>query len=265
MFKTIKELALGFDVQVIADPILSPKVVYEESMTAIYFEDEEAQNCRITFERLDSIRVCRGEYCPYDSDWRKDSPYLWVSKVQNSKWLKERYQYESKNYKNAYGFGASVDEMITEYSHYLFSFHDEYIEVLAAGIWLEKSQEKLNANELSKGHPFLPLDHTNMEIIDAHGIVCHIWKNSTAVDQIVQNAKYCSQCLMEFAPELDGSISTSIYLSLRYRNDELCSVLTKNFGGELANFKGVAKLDDVRSYIEEWLREVSQRRKAMKK
>ncbi len=265
MFKGKKEIARGFDVQVEADSVLSPTVVYGEPMTAIYFEDENEKNCRITFERLDSIRVCRGEYCPYDDDWKENAPNYWVSKVENSSWLNERHQYEARHYKNAYGFGGDVDEMLSEFSHYLFSFHDQYVEVLAAGIWIEESEEPLDSAELSAGHPFLPLSHDQTEIITAHGLKCHIWKNPADIGRLTKNAKFCSQTLMEFAPELDGSITTSIHLYLRYRNGELCSVLTQGFGGEIAFFREVAGVDSVRPYIEKWLGEVSERRREMGK
>lgn len=265
MFKVKKEIARGFDVQVEADPVLSPTVVYGEPMTAIFFEDENGRNCRITFENLDSIRICRGEYCPYGDDRKDDDPYYWVSKVENSSWLVERHKYESEHYNNSYGFGGDVDEMLNEFSHYLFSFHDQYVEVLAAGIWIEKSEEPLNGTELSDGHPFLALSHEHSEVITAHGLTCHIWKNLTDITSLIENAKYCSQPLLEFAPELDGSITTSIYLSLKYRNGDLCSILTQSFAGEIACFKGVASVELTRPYIEKWLGEVSERRREIGK
>lgn len=263
MINTKKEIACGFDVEIEADAVLEPKVIYGEPLTAIYFEDRDGKYCRVTFEKLDAIRVCRDEYCPYDDDWKEGSPYYWVSKVENSKWLKERHKYESDHYKNAYGFGGNVDEMLSEFSHYLFSFHDQFIEVIAGGLWFERADSPLNEKELSPGHPFLPLPHDNKESITVHGLTCHVWKSAAPVSTLIQQAKYCSQPLMEFAPELDGNISTSIFLDIRYRNARLVSVLSKQFGGEIASCEGVADIDFARPFVEKWLCGVSRRRKEM--
>lgn len=265
IFGTTKEIARGFSVPVEADSVDCPEIVYGPSITAIYFATDDEKYCRATFEGFDSMKVCRGEYCPYDDDWEEGSPYCWVSKVENSSWLIERHAYESSHYKDAYGFGGNVDEMLTDFSHYLFCFHDQFIEVIASGVWFEVSDEPFSGNELTEGHPFLPLPKKGMEYIEAHDLLCQVRLTPLDKSVLVENAKYSSQPIMEFAPELDGEASVSISLILKYRSNKLCSVLTKQFGGQLALFEGIASISDVKPYIETWLGEVRDRRREMGK
>ena len=166
-----KEIARGFSVPVNADLVDSPEVVYGQSITAIYFTTEDEKYCRATFENIDSIRMCRGEHCPYENSWVEGEPYYWVCKVENSSWLIERHKYESKYYKQAYNFGGDVDEMLTEFSHYLLNFHDEFVEILAAGLWFEISDEPFTGSEPTHDHPLMPLPEEGMDYLDAHDLV----------------------------------------------------------------------------------------------
>lgn len=261
----IKEVAIGFEVPVEADPVDRPKVIYNPPSTAIYFTNDNEEFARVTFEKLDSIRVCRGEFPPYEDNWEENAPYCWVSKVVNSSWLISRHAYESEHYKNAYEFGGDADEMLTDYHHYLFSFHDEYVEVLASGVWFEVSKEPFEDNELQEGHPFLPLAKENSTSFKAHGITCEVRRSTVPESTLIERANLCSQPLFEFAPELDGAASTGIYLHLRNKNGKLYSILSKNFGGKIAEFDGFATLDDVKSQIVKWLSEISDRRREMGK
>ena len=128
-------------IPVIADSVLPPEIYYDGYHAELYFVTEDDKFGRITFEKIDSIKVCRGEYMPYRHD-----PYEhgdWVYQIKNSKWQNERYAYEKENYEDAYEFGGNVEEMITDFKHYLFSFHDEFVEVIAKGFWFEQSEQKL--------------------------------------------------------------------------------------------------------------------------
>ncbi len=265
LFGQNKEIARGFNVTVEADSVDSPMVIYGGAGTAILFTTEIEKYGRVTFEGLDALKVCRGENCPYENDWKKGSPYRWVSKVENSLWLTERHAYESKYYKHAYEFGGDVDEMLSDYSHYLFSFHDEFVEAISSGVWFEESETPFTERELTEGHPFLPLPMESMEFIKAHEIKCQVRLTQLSDSQLIENANYCSQPIMEFAPELDGSASVSMCLRLRKRNGKVCSILDKSFGGETAVFDGIAKLEDVKPHIESWLCGIRERRREMGK
>jgi hypothetical protein len=107
----------------------------------------------VTFEKLDSIRVSRGEYEPYESSCSDGDPNRWVSTVANSPWLLERYEYEKHHYGNAYEFGGDVSEILRDFSHYVFHFHDQFIEVFSAGIWFETDDEYIGDREPDSDHP----------------------------------------------------------------------------------------------------------------
>ncbi len=64
-------------------------------------------------------------------------------KIENSAWLKERHKYESVNDGSSYEFGGNVDEMLSDFNHDIFSFPDQFIEVITRGIWFEKDPENL--------------------------------------------------------------------------------------------------------------------------
>jgi hypothetical protein len=104
-------------------------VLYGEGPVVILYPAAEGEQwVRVTFEGLDSLRVCRGEYVPYEE---LPGKYSAVYLVENSAWLRERHAYEAEHYRGSYEFGGDVDELLTDFQHYLFKFHDQYVEVLA--------------------------------------------------------------------------------------------------------------------------------------
>ena len=160
----------GLPVPVEADSIEGPTVTYGEGPTSVQFFTSDSRWARLTFEKLDSLRISRGEYDPYPSDWVEGGPFHWVSIVTPSSWLRERYEYEKEHYGHAYEFGGDVEEMRREYSHYVFSFHDQYVEALAAGIWFETADEYLGAKEPNETHPLRDLPFpAQAESFTAHG------------------------------------------------------------------------------------------------
>lgn len=140
-----KQLSHGFDVPLTADSVESPVVNYGGGMTAIQFLTDDGRWGRVAFEGLDSIKVSRGEYEPFLSAPGEENAFYWVTTISNSVWLGERYEYEKRYYGESYNFGGNEDEMVTEFSHYVFSFHDKFVEVLAAGIWFEVDDNILDA------------------------------------------------------------------------------------------------------------------------
>jgi hypothetical protein len=255
----------SISVPVQADPVESPIVTYGDGPTSINFVTEE-QWGRVTFEKLDSIRVSRGEYEPYPSDWKEGDPLHWVSVVAPSPWLRERYEYEKLHYGQAYEFTGDIEEMLRDFSHYVFSFHDQFVEVLCAGIWFETAKECIGNQELDSNHPFLDLPpSSNPDFFEAHGITCHIRRNARPLADIVRDAALCSQKLLQFAANLDGSAQVSWTLALRVREGRVRSYLTSYFGKVEESYGGIATLENVRPRVEEWLREVKERRKQMGK
>jgi hypothetical protein len=186
--------------------------------------------------------------------------------VDNSPWLIERHAYESRYYRDAYEFGGDVDEMLRDFSHYLFTFHDQFVEALAAGIWFEVSDESFQGKNLPEQHPLLPLpESTVSDHILAHDLVCQVRKNPTLEAELIANARFCSQPILDLALELDGRASVNWRLSVRNRGGKIRSVLRAYyFGGEgVTEFDGVADLNAIRARVEEWMGEVSERRRSM--
>ncbi|WP_313385775.1 hypothetical protein [Chishuiella sp.] len=254
------EIAKGIIIPVIADFVLSPHILYNEELTGIYFETEDEQYGRITFEKLDALKICRGENLPYISHSDEEQEYPWVYKVENSKWLKERFDYENKNYGSSYEFGGNASEMLADFSHYLFQFHDQFVEVIARGFWFEKDKTNLFKKKLQEEHPLLNLNENNLEKFTAYNLTCQIRRNLKPINQLVSDAKFCSQKLLQFAIELDGNTFIDNSLILSYKKEKLVSTLTGYFGKQIVEFCGIAKFDDVKPYIENYMFEVYERR-----
>jgi hypothetical protein len=262
----------GIRVPVMADPVAGPTVTYGEELpsgaelTSIKFLTKDEGWARVTFEHLDSIRVSRGEYEPYPSGWKPGDEIHWVYEVAPSAWLLERYEYEKKHYGRAYEFTGDVDEMLRDFTHYVFTFHDQFVEALAAGIWFETFDDSDDTNELNPTHPFRNLQRpTEPDLIEAHGLICEVWPNTRPIAEILEDAKLCSQKLLQIAPVLDGNTSVFWTLVVRVRDGKARSSLKPGLGKVRATFDGVAGLEQIRPHVESWLEEVKERRKQMGK
>jgi len=139
-------------------------------------------------------------------------------------------------------------------------------EALAAGIWLERFDESSDSETVSAAHPLRALPRPSTpDLIEAHGLICEIWRNTRSMDQILEDAKLCSQKLLQFVLVVDGISSISWTLAIRVRHGKVRSSLKRSLGSVHATFAGVPGLEDVRPHIESWLREVRERRKHMGK
>ena len=252
----------GIEVPVKADSVEAPVIIYNSDLVALDFlADDEETWWRVTFENLDSIKISRGEFAPFSTEPPHDQPYQWVSVVENSTWLKERYEYEKSRYGDQYEWGANVEEMLHEFDHYVFEFHDEFVEVIARGIWFD-----LVEGWKTEHHPLADLSDTaNIEKREAHEIVYQIRTNPKSTEELIDDAGLCSQTLMQFAAELDGTASASWSVTLRSRNGKIVSSLRNYFGVAEKTYEGVASIDQVLPHIEKWVSEVKQRRREMGK
>ena len=261
-----KQFSHALEVPLTADSVDSPIVNYGGGLTSINFLTKDERWGRVTFEKLDSIKVSRGEYEPYPAAPGEEKSFSWVSTVSNSKWLKERYEYEKRYYGTAYNFGGNVEEMLTDFSHYVFRFHDQFVEVLCDGIWFESADAPLGNLKPDSNHPLLKLpESTISERFEAHGITCQVRRNPHSIDELKRNAKFCSQTILEVATELDGCSSVNWTLSLRVRDGILRSSLRSYFGEAVQQFDSIPSLTDIRPHINAWLAEVHERRKKMGK
>lgn len=259
------ELAKKIKIPIVADSVLSPDVYYGNDLTGIYFCTEDDQFGRITFYNFDSLRICRGEMLAYEYNWQQHERGTWVFKIENSNWLKERYAYEKKHYRNSYEFGGNVDDMLTDFNHYLFSFHDEFVEVIAKAFWFEKNKNSLFKKPLQDDHPFLNLPENNPDKFFAHNLIYQIRKNLKSKENLIADAIYCPQKLMQFALEIEGKASINHTVVLQYRSGKLISRLSGYFGNQIIEFEGIATVEDIKPYIEKYMLEVYTRRKKMGK
>jgi hypothetical protein len=250
-----------FNVPLVPDTIATPILKYREGATTVNFGTSDLGWGRLTFEKLDSIRVCRGEYSPYPRADKDGIDYSWVSTVSDSKWLRERYDYEKRRYGKCYEFKGNVEEMLSDYIHWVFSFHDEYIEALSAGIWLESAQSNLGDQEPDEQHPLQGLSDTTIcERFEAYGIVCQVRRNPLPLSQLMENAKYCSQRLLEIAIDRGKTVGPHWTLLLRVRNETARISLRGYFGEELESYHFVPVLETIRVRIDAELAKIHQRR-----
>lgn len=260
----VMEIVKEIHIPVHADSVLSPDFLYGKS-TGIHFITNDDQFGRITFENLDAVKICRGEVMPYAYDYSLSKHDTWIYEIKNSKWQQERFAYEQKNYGNSYEFGGDVNEMLVDFKHYLFSFHDQFIEVIARGFWFEKDSASLLGKDLMKDHPFLLLPTENMKRITVDSLVSQIRTNQKPREELIHNAQYCSQKLYQFALEFDGKASVDNTVLLSYQKGKLISTLRGYFGRQEVTFDGFVRLEQVLPYIEQYMKEVAERRKHMKK
>lgn len=246
------------------DSIDSPTVLYGEGPVVILYPAAEGgQWVRVTFEGFDSLRVCRGEYVPYEE---LPGKYSAVYLVENSAWLRERYAYEAAHYRGSYEFGGDVDTMLTDFQHYLFKFHDQYVEVLARGVWFEASPQRFELGATPERHPLADLPEScTTERFTVEGITCQVRTDPRPMEELVKAARYCSQPLFHFALELEGRHTVSMSMVLRERRGELRSYCRGYFGNATASVSGIATLEQARSWVDPYIREVRERRRKMGK
>ncbi len=255
----------GINSPVEADSVDSPIVVYGDGPAHIDFLANDEQTWwRVTFEKLDSLRVSRGEYPPVPENPEQQTRFKWVSIVENSAWLLERYEYERNHYGSSYDWGQDVREMVSEFSHYVLSFHDEFVEVLARGIWFDLVDDWSDGE--NPNHPLVDLDESaTIEKRSAHGITYQIRRSPNPIDRICTDAELCSQILYQFAAELDGDATPSWSVYIRSRNGQVTSTLRGYFGKLSKTYEGVVGLEVIIPEIEEWLHGVMERQKEMGK
>jgi hypothetical protein len=230
--------------------IFSPEIVFQgkEGIDAIYHctsygDPEGRRSVRITFEGLDSIRICRGEYSPYDLTavegvGRGNIVYT----VVDSPWLRDRHAYESEHYRNAYEWGGDVDEMLTDYRHFHFAFHDEFVDIIALGIWCELTDERLAEWPLPASHPLsgLSISSPILDSREVDGIARVLRGGSKTVGQLERGSAYCSQPLYAVGTADD----VGYQIVLRNPHGVVKTCLLDTMGTFRAEQGGVASIEE---------------------
>lgn len=261
------ESVKAIKVPVTADSVESPAVYYGNNVndiTQICFQTHDEQFGRITFRNLDAIKVCRGEMMPYEYEWGTDDRETWVFKIENSKWLAERYNYEKVHYGSFHEFGGNADEMLTDFKHLLFSFHDQFVEVITRDFWFEKSENNLFRKPLQIEHPFNNLPENKVQLFEVAGVKYKAIFNPIPIEQLTENTQYSRQTLIEIAIECDGKYSIDKTLVIMQRQEKIISAL-REFSGRASFEKfGIATFDDIKPIIDKQAFEIAERRKNRK-
>jgi hypothetical protein len=245
------------------DAVDSPLVVYPpQSAPWLTYPHRDGDHfVRASFDRWDALRVCRGEYPPSAISGGRSS----LRFIENSRWLRERYEYEWEHYgrNKQYAFGRNVDEMLEEFDHHVFLFHDEFVEVIAGGVSFETATTPfgLETPLVRLGLDELPETQT-LERYEEHGLVVQIRRDPRPIADLVAASSLCDQSLFQVALELDGAARVSHRLTVRTRRGRTLSRWRSFFGRVDASFDGV--VDDVatlRPMIARYADEVAERRR----
>jgi hypothetical protein len=259
-------LAVPIRVPLIANLVLGPRLVYgsmpirpldgEHPLDALLFPVHGDSIGRVTFEGLDAIKGARGEVLPFA---RKDDLPVsfgeWVYLIEGSSWLQERHAYELAHYE--YPLADRCD-------HYLFSFHDEFVEAIARGIWLDQPSPQ-GLLSVPDDHPFLELPESAItHRTTAFGIEWELRTNPKPMDELVTASALCSQRLLQYNLILDGASRETASVWLRTRQHRSTSSFVTGFlGRQRADAVGIA---DESTFSAAWLSRVegvSERRREM--
>ncbi len=251
--------------------MLSPRFVYghcapftgngDRDTDALWFpqphgDDGDGGEGRVTFEGLDSVRACRGEHLPYEHA----VPFTrgnWVYQVSDSPWMTDRHAYEFDHYQTP---------LTGSYRHYLFKFHDEFIEAIAQGIWLDRPDPTAPLR-LPNDHPLARLElQTAAENRQSpSGLSWELRRSPKEHSALIEDSKLCSQRLYQFNLVLDGTSSESASVWLRTVDGRTTCRMTRAWVGEVANHDGLASAEHFFDVWEQYVGEVAARRRAMNK
>lgn len=252
------------EVPLTADSVASPRLVYgslgplsveggDQAYTAIYFEVAARGGLgRVTFEGLDAIRGSRGEILPYQAAGQRKAGD-WVFVVDGSAWLGERHGYEVSHY---------ATPLLDTHQHYLFRFHDEFIEAIAEGIWFDHADRR-DPFASPASHPLrrFGLDLPGERFISASGIEWELRRSPRADNDLIYGSRYCSQRVFQLNMLLDGDNREAASIWIRTTNGVLMSRLIPSWSGEMGHLTGFAQPDDFSEQWETYLEEVAQHRR----
>jgi hypothetical protein len=260
-------IARRVGVPLTADGVAPPRLVYgsldvasgagrDDRYTAVYFEVAGGGSLgRVTFEGLDAVRAARGETLPYDIAEPRMAD-AWVFTVEESQWLAERHLYEMQRYSTP---------LLDTHQHYVFQFHDDFVEAIAAGIWLDAADRAAPfdppaPHPLAALAPCLPCERFR----SASGIEWELRRSARPDSDLIEDSQLCSQRLYQLDLVLDGNSREAASIWLRTRNGHITSRFVRPWpSGELARHEGLAQPGDFAEPWEAYLAAVAQRRREM--
>jgi hypothetical protein len=224
--------------------------------TAVYFAVAGSGSLgRITFERLDAVKAARGELLPYDIAGPR-RPGDWVFTVDESPWLAQRHHYETDFYSTP---------LLETCQHYVFEFHDEFIEAIAEGIWLDVA-DRSRPFDRPAWHPLdqLPGGLPAQRFVSSSGIEWELRHSPRTDNELADGSHLCSQRVWQLDLILDGRTREGASIWLRSRNGLTTSRLVRRRpGGELARLEGQAQPSDFTEAWDEYLAAIAERRHKM--
>jgi hypothetical protein len=259
-------IARMISVPLTSDSVAPPRLVYgsldvgsdaarDESYTALYFEIAGSGALgRITFEGLDAIKAARGELLPYGvAEPRKAGG--WVFTVEESPWLAERHHYEMRLYSTA---------LLETCQHYVFQFHDEFVEAIAEGIWPDIADPSSPFGTAQHPLDQLPDSIPSQRFLSPSGIEWELRRSPRANSELIEGSHLCSQRVCQFNLLLDGSTTEGASIWLRTRNGLTVSRFVRPWPArELARLDGLAQPNDFTEAWETCLAAIAERRRQM--
>ncbi len=247
---------MPFAVPLVADSVLGPRLAYgsmpvgsvgdERPLDVLLFPMEDDSIGRVTFEGLDAIRAARGELLPYERQEVPNTQGEWVYLIEGSAWLEERHRYELGHYETP---------LLDRYDHYLFSFHDEFVEAIALGIWFDKPAPSALLSRPAE-HPLLDLPESAIEERStSFEIDWEMRVNPRETSELVEDSYLCSQRLLQYNNlVLDGTSRehASVWLRIR-RGRSVSTFVTGFFGRDRQTANGIA---DPQTFADRWLSSV---------
>ncbi|MEV0722599.1 hypothetical protein AB0I37_07455 [Micromonospora purpureochromogenes] len=248
-----------------ADSVASPRLVYggleinamdgaDLPYPALYFDVAESHDLgRVTFEGLDAVRGSRGEYLPYEVN--RYEPDDWVYVLNGSSWLRGRHEYELRHYSTP---------LLDTNRHYMFVFHDEFVEAIAEGIWFDIA-DRDNPFAPPTAHPLaaLTFDAPAERFTSVDGLIWELRRSPRTDSDLIHGSQYCSQRLFQFNLVLDGISAESASIWIRTINGKVMSRFSHCWSGDLADgpLEGFAQPNEFTVQWQTYLSGVADRRR----
>lgn len=176
--------------------------------------------------------------------------------MDESPWLAQRHKYETDVYSTP---------LLETYQHYVFEFHDQFIEAIAEGIWLDVA-DRSRPFDRPAGHPFeqLPSGLPAQRFVSPSGIEWELRRSPRTDSELADGSHLCSQRVWQLDLILDGRTREGASIWLRSRNGLTTSRLVRPWRrGELARLEGLAQPSDFTEAWDACLAAIAERRHKM--
>ncbi|HUB40101.1 MAG TPA: hypothetical protein VMA72_14720 [Streptosporangiaceae bacterium] len=203
------------------------------------------------------MKAARGELLPYATASPR-IPGDWAFTVAESPWLAERHRYEMQLYSTP---------LLETHLHYVFQFHDEFVEAIARGIWLDTADPSRPFDRPTQ-HPLAPLPDSlpGERHLSPSGIEWELRRCARTDSELANGSHLCSQRVWQFDLILDGRSTEGASIWLRTRYGRITSRFIRPWpAGELGSREGLAQPDDFTEAWEQCLAAIAERRRAMRR